>query len=474
MRTYNKLYINGQWADVSGQGFIEVVNPATEAVVVKAPSGDAVDVDKAVIAARRAFHSWSNTSAEVRAGFLTALANRMAERKQEFAKIMTEEMGIPVSLVYDLHIDGPIAATAGFAKRAKIMDEEKQVNNSIIVKEAAGVCAFINPWNYPLHQMMGKVAPALAAGCTIIAKAASQTPGHAFLLAEICDEIGLPAGVFNVVHGSGRIIGEALAVHPEVDVISFTGSTDAGIRVAELAAKTVKRVTQELGGKSPHIITEQANLAEAIPYGVKNVMMNTGQTCTALTRMFVAESKYEEAIAIAKEVAESLVVGEPTKANTFIGPMSSQAQKEVVLTYIDKGLAEGARIVTGGVAMPEGLEQGAYVRPTIFADVNNQMVIAQEEIFGPVLCMIPFKDEAEAIGLANDSEFGLSSGVWVADGDMEHGKRLVRQIRAGLCYINGGAFNYDAPFGGFKQSGNGREWGDESMHEFIEIKSIQM
>ncbi len=472
MRNYNKIYISGQWVTPNGNGSDEVINPATEKAVASVPYGDAVDVDNAVKAARNAFADWSNTPAEIRAEYLCNIAEEIQNRSTDLEQTMVEELGIPIVLADDYQVSGPIGACRGFADRCKIMDEEAQINNSLVLKEAVGVCAFINPWNYPLSQMIGKVAPALAAGCTMVVKAASQTPSHAFILAEIMDAVGLPAGVFNLVHGAGRVIGESMSSHPDVDMVSFTGSTYAGVKIAQAAAPTVKRVCQELGGKSAIIITDDADLQEAVEYSVHDVMANTGQTCTALTRMLVPESCYDEAIKIAKTYTESLVVGDPADPESYIGPMSSRDQQQTVLGYIEKGIAEGARLITGGTDMPEGLTKGAYVRPTIFADVNNQMTIAQEEIFGPVSVMIPYKDIDEAIAIANDSVYGLSSGVYAKNA--KSALPIARRLRAGQCYVNGGGFNYDAPFGGYKQSGNGREWGDEGMSEFIEIKSIQM
>ncbi|MCP3673691.1 MAG: aldehyde dehydrogenase family protein [Gammaproteobacteria bacterium] len=471
MRTFDKIYINGQWVKPNGEGSDKVINPATDKVVAKVPYGDATDVDNAVQAARNAFDAWTNTPSDQRAEYLRKIAKEMQKRSADFEITMVEELGIPTSLADDYQVSGPIGACAGFADRCSQMDEIEEINNSLIIKEAVGVCAFINPWNYPLSQMIGKVAPALAAGCTMVVKAASQTPSHAFILADAIDAAGLPAGVFNLVHGSGRVIGEKMCSHPEVDMVSFTGSTEAGIKIAEAAAPTVKRVCQELGGKSAFIITADANLTDAIAYGVEDVMVNTGQTCTALTRMLVPNSRYEEAIQIAKDYAEAMKVGDPSDSESYIGPMSSESQRKTVLSYIEKGIEEGARLVTGGTEMPEGLSQGAYVRPTIFADVNNKMVIAQEEIFGPVLAMIPYNDIDEAVTIANDTVFGLSSAVYAKD----KGSAIViaRRLRAGQCYVNSGDFNYDAPFGGYKQSGNGREWGNAGMHEFIEIKSIQ-
>lgn len=471
MRTYEKLYINGQWVTPHGQGVLETINPATEEVTARTPKGDEVDVDNAVKAARAAFETWSQTSASERARLIHAISTEMKNREKDFAECISDELGIPLHLSYDIQTEGPIAAMATFADRCKLMDVVKEVGNSLIVKEAVGVCAFINPWNYPLHQMVGKVAPALAAGCTMVVKAAGQTPSHAFILAEVMDKVGLPKGVFNLVQGSGQVIGENLAKHPDVDMVSFTGSTQVGVRIAELAAPTVKRVTQELGGKSPYIITEDADLEEAVKYGVIDVMINTGQTCTALTRMLVHENVYEKAIEIAKRITEELKVGDPRNGDSFVGPMSSKSQQQTVLGFIKKGIEEGARLVTGGADMPAGLTKGAYVKPTVFADVTNDMTIAREEIFGPVLCIIKYKTEDEAVRVANDTIYGLSSGVYA--GTHDKAMKLARKIRAGMCFINGGGYNYQAPFGGYKQSGNGREWGDEAMHEFIEIKAIQ-
>ncbi|MCH7600236.1 MAG: aldehyde dehydrogenase family protein [Myxococcales bacterium] len=473
MRTYEKLYINGEWTTPNGKATSEVINPATNAVTTRVPAGDESDVDRAVLAARAAFPSWSQTTTKERAELMRALADKLDERKEELEQVMVDELGMPIQLADDYQVSGPIESIRGFANRCEELDRVEEINNSLIYQEPVGVCAFINPWNYPMHQMIGKVAPALAAGCTMVVKAASQTPSHAFIMAEAIHAVGFPAGVFNLVHGSGRIIGEAMCRHPEVDMVSFTGSTGAGIRIAELAAPSIKRVCQELGGKSPFIITADADLKTAVEFGVDEVMANSGQTCSALTRMLVPESRYDEAVEIAQKFAEGLCIGDPTDPKSFMGPMSSEDQRQTVLEYIQKGIDEGARLVTGGTQRPEGLETGAYVLPTIFADVTNDMVIAREEIFGPVLTMIKYSDEAEAIRIANDTEFGLSSAVWAKD--KESGLKIARQIRAGQVYVNGGAYNFDAPFGGYKQSGNGREWGGHhGLSEFLETKAIQM
>ncbi|QHF28825.1 aldehyde dehydrogenase family protein [Pseudomonas sp. R32] len=470
MRDYSRLFIDGSWQLPSGQGLAEVINPATEAVAGRVPLGDEQDVNRAVAAARHAFGRWSQTPSSVRAGYIRALAEQLKVRADEMAAVITRELGMPVQWCRAVQVDGPIVGLEQYIELAGLMDEVREVGNSRVVREAVGVCAFINPWNYPLHQLIGKLAPALAAGCTVVVKPSQETPLHAFLLAEMIESIGLPAGVFNLVSGPGAKVGEALARHPQVDMVSFTGSTGAGVRVAQAAAPTVKRVCLELGGKSPLLITADADLDAAVRYGVQDVMINSGQTCTALTRMLLPASRYEEAVAIALDETRQLVMGDPQDPNSFLGPMCSAAQRRTVLDYIRIGQEEGARLLCGGDTGP-GFERGFYVAPTLFADVDNRMRIAQEEIFGPVLCLIPYADEAQALALANDSPFGLSSAVWAAD--RERALQLGRQLRAGQCFVNGAGFNYQAPFGGYKQSGNGREWGEEGLAEFVEVKAIQ-
>ncbi|MBS7601298.1 aldehyde dehydrogenase family protein [Pseudomonas sp. RC2C2] len=470
MRDYSRLFIDGSWQVPSGQGLAEVINPATEAVAGRVPLGDEQDVNRAVAAARHAFGRWSQTPSSVRAGYIRALAEQLKARADEMAAVITRELGMPVQWCRAVQVDGPIVGLEQYIELAGLMDEVREVGNSRVVREAVGVCAFINPWNYPLHQLIGKLAPALAAGCTVVVKPSQETPLHAFLLAEMIEAIGLPAGVFNLVSGPGAKVGEALARHPQVDMVSFTGSTGAGVRVAQAAAPTVKRVCLELGGKSPLLITADADLDAAVRYGVQDVMINSGQTCTALTRMLLPASRYEEAVAIALDETRKLVMGDPQDPNSFLGPMCSAAQRRTVLDYIRIGQEEGARLLCGGDTGP-GFERGFYVAPTLFADVDNRMRIAQEEIFGPVLCLIPYADEAQALALANDSPFGLSSAVWAAD--RERALQLGRQLRAGQCFVNGAGFNYQAPFGGYKQSGNGREWGEEGLAEFVEVKAIQ-
>lgn len=471
MREYSRLFIDGTWQVPSGQGMAEVIDPANETVAGRVPLGNEEDVNRAVAAARRAFAEWSRTPSSVRAGYIRALVEQLTARAEEMASVITAELGMPVQWCRSVQVDGPIAGLEQYVELAGLMDEVREVGNSLVYREAVGVCAFINPWNYPLHQLIGKLAPALAAGCTVVVKPSQETPLHAFLLAEMIEAIGLPAGVFNLVSGPGSKVGEALARHPQVDMVSFTGSTGAGVRVAQAAAPTVKRVCLELGGKSPLLITADADLDAAVRYGVQDVMINSGQTCTALTRMLLPASRYAEALEIALDETRKLVMGDPQDPQSFLGPMCSAAQRRTVQDYIRIGQEEGARLLCGGDSAA-GFERGFYVQPTLFADVDNRMRIAQEEIFGPVLCLIPYADEAQAIALANDSPFGLSSAVWAAD--RERALQLGRQLRAGQCFINGAAFNYQAPFGGYKQSGNGREWGEEGLAEFVEIKAVQI
>lgn len=471
MLNHKTLFIDGRWQTPSDQGVAEVINPATEEVAGSVPLGDERDVDNAVAAARKAFASWSRTPSSVRAGYIRALAEQLKARADEMAAVITTELGMPVQWSRSVQVDGPIVGLEQYADLAGLMDEVREVGNSLVVREAVGVCAFINPWNYPLHQMIGKLGPALAAGCTVVVKPSQDTPLHAFLLAQMIEDIGLPAGVFNLISGPGSKVGEALAKHPDVDMVSFTGSTGAGVRVSQAAAPSVKRVCLELGGKSALLIAADADLDAAVRYGVQDVMINSGQTCTALTRMLLPASRYAEAVEIALEETLSLKMGDPLDPQSFLGPMCSAGQRRTVLDYIKIGQEEGARLLCGGDSAAD-FERGYYVSPTLFADVDNSMRIAQEEIFGPVLCLIPYEDEAQAIQIANDSPFGLSSGVWA--GSTERALELGRQMRAGQCFLNGAAFNYQAPFGGYKQSGNGREWGEEGLNEFVEVKAIQV
>ncbi|RLA46032.1 MAG: aldehyde dehydrogenase family protein [Gammaproteobacteria bacterium] len=471
MIEHNKIYIDGQWVESSGDGISHLVNPATEEVFAKVPMALPEDVDKAVRAARRAFIPWSQTPAVERKAYIDAICEKLTERKDELASLISQEMGIPVHFSMGIQVMGPISGLQIFANLAESMDEVTEHDGGYItVKEAVGVCSFITPWNFPLFQVIAKVGPALAAGCTCVLKPSEQTPLCTFIFAEVCEQVGLPAGVFNLVTGKGSVIGDTLSSHPEIDLVSFTGSTEVGIDIAKSAATSVKRVCQELGGKSPFIIAEDAPVAKAVKYVIKDSMFNSGQMCVQLSRILVHESQYEEALEVAKTVADSLVVGDPTDKGTFLGPLSSMQARDSVVRYIEKGLAEGARLVTGGPELPEGIDKGAFVKPTILGDVNNDMAVAREEIFGPVLCFIPYKDEAEAIAIANDTDFGLSSGLWAEDKDTQ--MRIAKQLRAGQVKVNGPAFSFAAPFGGYKMSGNGREWGASGLVEYTEEKAI--
>jgi aldehyde dehydrogenase (NAD+) len=468
----DKLYIGGEWVDPSSDDKIEVVNPSTEEVIGSVPSGTTEDVDRAVEAAKTAFETWSQTSREERANYLRAIAGGMNERAGEIVTTIASELGMPVRLTQAIQLGLPLNAFAQMPTWMEEIEWERQLGNSLVVKEPVGVIGAITPWNYPLHQIAGKVAPALAAGCTVVLKPASQTPLCTFLLAEIMDSVGLPAGVFNLVTGPGGAIGERLASHPDVDMVSFTGSTLVGRRIAELAAQTVKPVALELGGKSPNVILDDADLAKAIPDAVGKCFLNSGQTCSALTRLLVPREKLEAAEEIAKAAAESFTPGNPFDEATRLGPVVSADQRDTVRKYIEKGIDEGAKLVTGGAEGPEGLDRGYFVRPTVFSNVSNDMTIAQEEIFGPVLVIIPYENEDDAVRIANDSIYGLAGGVW--SGDPERAKSVARRIRTGQIEINGGAFNPAAPFGGYKQSGHGRENGPLSIDDFLQLKALQL
>ncbi|MDQ1403831.1 MAG: aldehyde dehydrogenase [Actinomycetota bacterium] len=472
MQVRDKLYIDGAWVPSNGKGTLEVLNSSTEEVMGTIPEGTADDVDKAVKAARAAFPGWSQTSVEERAKYVQRITEGLQARMMEIAQLIAGEVGMPLNLSMMIQAGLP---TVTFGSVATILDTfqfEEQIGNSIVTKEPVGVVGAITPWNYPLHQIALKVAPALAAGCTVVLKPSEVAPLNAFVLAEIIDSVGLPAGVFNLVTGIGPVVGEAIAAHPEVDMVSFTGSTAAGKRVSEVASGTVKRVALELGGKSPNVILDDANLEQAVTDGVGKAFLNSGQTCTALTRMIVPRSKLAEVEAIAVKAAEGYTPGDPFADGTRLGPLVSEVQRERVRGYITKGIDEGAKLLTGGVEAPEGLDKGFFVRPTVFSDVTNQMTIAREEIFGPVLSILPYDTEEEAIEIANDTVYGLAGGVW--SGDADKAKQVARKIRAGQVEVNGGSFNPQAPFGGFKQSGRGREAGKFGLEEFLEIKAMQL
>jgi len=472
MKTYDKHYIGGEWTPPSGKGSFDVINASTEEVMGRVPAGDAADVDRAVRAARAAFDGWSRTTPAERAGYLLKIQAALVARTAEIAETIAGEVGMPLPLSTMIQAGLPTLNFGAAAQLATTYVFEEQAGNSVVVKEPVGVVGCITPWNYPLHQIAAKVAPALAAGCTIVLKPSEVAPLSAFILAEIIDSVRLPRGVFNLVSGDGQTVGEAIAGHPGVDMVSFTGSTRAGKRVSELASQTVKRVALELGGKSANVILDDADLAKAVTGGVQNCYLNSGQTCCAWTRMLVPRAKHDQAVSLAKQAAESFTPGSAFDASTKLGPLVSKTQQDRVRGYIKKGIEEGATLVTGGAEQPGDLPKGYFIKPTVFANVKNDMTIAQQEIFGPVLCIIPYDDEEDAIRIANDSPYGLGGGVWSAD--VEHAKRVARRIRAGQIDINGAAFNPGAPFGGYKQSGHGREYGKWGFEEFLEVKSMQL
>ncbi len=476
MQDYDKLYIDGAWVPSAGSGTIDVINASTEEVMGHIPEGAPEDVDRAAAAAKTAFESWSQTDPQERAKFLQAMSDGIGARNQELAETICGEVGMPMFLSQLIQAGLPQAVSSSYVQ---ILDEfpfEEQIGNSLVVREPVGVVGCITPWNYPLHQIVAKVAPALAAGCTVVLKPSEIAPLNAFILAEILDEIGLPHGVFNLVSGTGEVVGEAIAAHPDIDMVSFTGSTRAGKRVSQVAAETVKRVALELGGKSANIILDDLegdDLDKAVRAGVGSCYLNSGQTCTAFTRMLVPAAKQDEIVDIIRDEVESTyTIGDPATGAGRLGPLISDAQRTRVRSYIDKGIEEGATLVTGGADQPAELPTGYYVKPTVFADVSNDMTIAQEEIFGPVLSVIPYKDEDDAVRIANGTVYGLSGGVWAAD--VERAKSVGRRVRTGQLEINGGGFNPVAPFGGYKQSGNGRELGKYGLEEFLQVKAMQL
>jgi acyl-CoA reductase-like NAD-dependent aldehyde dehydrogenase len=469
----DKFFIGGRWIAPSSPETIEAHHAGTGEVMGTVPAGTERDVEAAVAAARAALEAWSATPADARAAFLQKISDGLKARADELARTIAQEVGMPLKLSQRIQAGLPIANFANYAKLVREFKFEERVGNSLVVREPVGVVGAITPWNYPLHQIALKVAPALAAGCTVVLKPSEVAPFNAFILAEVIEQAGLPAGVFNLVTGYGPAAGEALVAHPQVDMISFTGSTRAGKRISELAAQTVKRVALELGGKSPSVILDDADLATAVRSTVNACYLNSGQTCTALTRMLVPESKYEEAAKLAAEIARGFTVGDPLAETTKLGPLASKAQLERVRGYIRKGIEEGAELLAGGAEPPEGVPAGGYyVKPTVFGRVKNSMTIAQEEIFGPVLAIIPYRDEEDAVRIANDTIYGLAGAVWSKE--EQRALRVARRIRAGQVDVNGGPFNLNAPFGGFKQSGHGREAGVYGLEEFLEYKSLQL
>jgi acyl-CoA reductase-like NAD-dependent aldehyde dehydrogenase len=470
MPSYDKHYYDGAWQTSTGSDTSAVISSATEQEWARVPRGTKDDVDRAVKAARRAFDSWSQAAVDERAQWLEQLAEAMKKRAPQIAEAISHEVGTALGYATKVQVEFPImmiGMNAKFIREAKLQEE---LGNSIIYKEPIGVVGCITPWNYPLHQIVCKIAPALAAGCTVVLKPAEMAPLSAFFLAESAHEIGLPKGVFNVVSGSGRVVGEAIVAHPDVDMVSFTGSLQAGRRIASVAGDGIKKVCLELGGKSAFVVLDDAPFDKAIPAGVNNCMQNSGQTCSAWTRMLVPRARHDEAVEMAKAQLAKLTLGDPFDKNTRLGPLASAAQRDTVLEYIEKGKNEGATLVAGG-GKPANLPTGFYVEPTIFANVDNKMTVAQEEIFGPVLSIIPYDSEAEAIAIANDSQYGLAGGVWA--GTQERALEVARQLRTGQVDINGGRFNVLAPFGGYKKSGIGREIGPLAIEEFFQLKSIQ-
>ncbi len=467
----DSLYINGEWVSATGDGVIEVVNPATEEVIGSVPVGSQDDVDTAVTAARAAFPTWRATTCEERIAALNALSAAIKENTEELAQTITAEVGTPIGYSRMAMVGTPRVVARSYAKMLETFEWEVEVRNSLIIKEPIGVCAFITPWNFPLHQIIGKVAPALAAGCTMVLKPSKEAPLNAFLLADIIDEMDLPDGVFNLVSGHGSDIGEYMSSHHDIDMISFTGSTDAGVRVSQAAAPTVKRVTLELGGKSANVALDDADPQLVGKMAIGACYQNSGQTCSALTRLIIPKSMNDEVCEVISGRITRYTAGDPLDDATRCGPMVSARQQASVSEYIQSGLDEGATLIVGGMGMPDGLDSGFYVKPTVFADVTPDMTIWQEEIFGPVLVITTYESEEEALALANDSIYGLSGGVWSAD--VERAMAFARGMQTGQVSINGGPFNISAPFGGYKMSGNGRELGLHGLDEFLEIKSIQ-
>jgi aldehyde dehydrogenase (NAD+) len=468
MREYVKFYIDGQWVDPVRPNPFDVENPATQQVTGKISLGSAADVDVAVHAARRAFATWSQSSREERLDLLQAILAEYQRRADDLAEAVTEEMGAPPSLAAGPQVQLGLGHLITAIDVLKNFSFEEQHGATLVVREPIGVCGLITPWNWPLNQIAVKVYPALATGCTMILKPSEVAPYSAYIFTEILDAAGVPAGVYNLVNGDGPGVGVALSSHPDIDMVSFTGSTRAGIDVAANAAPTVKRVTQELGGKSPNIVLDDAEFENSVRAGVVTMMLNTGQSCNAPSRMLVPKSRMAEAVAVVREAAEQVKVGDPDDSRA-IGPLASRAQFDKVQRLIQKGIDEGATLVTGGTGRPDGLDTGYYVKPTVFADVTNDMTIAREEIFGPVLCMLGYDDIDHAIEIANDTDYGLAG--YVSGADHDKARTIARRIRAGWVTINH-AFDMNAPFGGYKGSGNGREWSEFGFHEYLETKSV--
>ena len=470
MQEHLKFYIDGEWVDPATPATLDVINPTTEAPFATISMGSAADVEKAVAAAKTAFESFSKTSVQERMELLGAILGEYTKRYDEIAAAISTEMGAPIWLSKAAQAATGQAHFATTLELLKTYAWEEKKGAYLLRKEPVGVCGLITPWNWPINQISCKVAPALAAGCTMVLKPSEVAPVNAILLAEILDAAGVPKGVFNLVNGDGPSVGEAMSSHPDIHMMSFTGSTRAGVLVVKAAADTVKRVSQELGGKSANIVLEDADLQTAVAGGVSQVMTNSGQSCNAPTRMLVPKAKHDEALQIAKAAAEGVKPGDPFTDGTVIGPVVSEVQFEKIQGLIQKGIDEGATLVAGGTGRPDGLNAGYFVKPTVFGDVNNDMTIAREEIFGPVLSILPYETEAEAIEIANDTPYGLSG--YVQSGSVDHAVEVASQIRTGNVHINGSGPDFGAPFGGYKQSGNGREWGELGFEEFLETKAM--
>jgi aldehyde dehydrogenase (NAD+) len=465
-----KFYIDGKWVDPVTPKAFDVIDPAHEEPFAQISLGSAADVDKAVAAAKKAFSTWSRTSKEERLALMQKIVEVYQKRYDDIVKAISREMGAPLGLSKNAQAAMGIAHFTQTMKVLKDYEFQKVEGPTAIVREPVGVVGMITPWNWPINQIACKVAPALAAGCTMVLKPSEVAPMNAILFAEVMDEAGVPPGVFNLVNGDGPTVGEALSHHPDIDMMSFTGSTRAGIAVAKAAADTVKRVAQELGGKSANIILDDADLQKAVAGGVMNMFTNSGQSCNAPSRMFVPRAKHDEAAAIAKATAEKVKVGDPFAEGTVLGPVVSETQYNRIQNLIQKGIEEGATLVTGGLGRPEGLNRGYYVKPTVFANVSNDMTIAREEIFGPVLSILPYETEEEAVRLANDTPYGLSG--YVQSGNLDRARKVAAQLRTGNVHLNGAGMDMNAPFGGYKQSGTGREWGEFGFEEFLEVKAV--
>ena len=471
MENLQKFYINGKWVEPRSKNTMPVINPATEEQIGTVAMGNAEDVDLAVSAANEAFVTFSQTSIQDRLDLLIKIKDVTQKRFEELVKAMSTEMGAPMTMARDAQADAAIGHLDGFIDALKNLEDQKTLpNGDVLCKEAIGVCGLITPWNWPINQITLKVLPAIATGCASILKPSEHTPISAVIYTEILHDAGVPAGVFNLVQGNGEDVGVALSRHPDIQMISFTGSTRGGISVTKESATTVKKVTLELGGKSPNLVFADCDLQEKVTASVNECMFNTGQSCDAPTRLLVEKKCYAEVLEIAKQAAENISLGDPTKEGDHLGPLFDKIQYDRVQTMIKVGIDEGVTLLTGGLGKPEGFETGWYTKPTIFADVTNDKRVAQEEIFGPVLVIIPFEDEADAIKIANDTPYGLAA--YMQTGSKERADRVARQLRAGAVHVNGAGYNYGSPFGGYKQSGNGREGGDMGIEDYLETKTL--